>query len=617
MKDALRDQRGAIMVMGLFMAIFATGCLFYLVGLGEAIAQRERMQDAADAAAFSSAVLHARGMNVIALVNMTMAALLAALIVLKLVELAGYIGVAVATGLAFFTSGLSLSAVPLFAELSFNAREAHDAAQPTVHTSLRVLRIASRGVRVVMPWVAQAASMKTIVAHYAPPAVQGFSVPGRITLPTRDGSYEGLCRKAGEYVGDLVSVPFAGIATPGFSLGEITGGLIGAGSAWFCETEGGARPGTWVTREIWHPVLPKALECGSGGRGVDGEPGLAQAQHEQLCAEAQRQTVEADAAIDPITGACVERPGSSCGLDGLYELRATLAQSDCAPRAVGDDSLSQFKWQARTFARRYTWDDGEWKVSEELLPDTERHRLYTTPARPCGSPSSFSPEWSSVRRDDGGELVPICDNIAPPSTLPIDNEYTVDILHTEVLQMFQCFEQRSEHREIEGEGGGLAASQAEGEEMAPQLIAEGAQLGEEDFQIRALVIGDGVGASPIALLGGLNSPEEEANAAEIAAWSAARTLGSIAVAQAEFYFDDAAARSEDLLWSMRWTARLRRFHASDREPEPATPDDIADAALHATGAVHTTLESACALLGPKGFPCGAIDLSLLSNLAAH
>jgi hypothetical protein len=119
------------------------------------------------------------------------------------------------------------------------------------------------------------------------------------------------------------------------------------------------------------------------------------------------------------------------------------------------------------------------------------------------------------------------------------------------------------------------------------------------------------------LLDGLNSAEGKKNAAEIAAWSAASTLGLIAVAQAEYYFDDASARSEDLLWSMGWTARLRRFRASDRELEPAASDDIVDAALHASGAVYTTLESACAVLGPKDFPCGAIDLSLLSNLTAH
>ena len=75
--DLRRDERGAILVLGIFMCSCIVGALWYLAGIGSAIVYRERMQEAADAIAFSGAVLHARGMNLIVLINFVMAAILA------------------------------------------------------------------------------------------------------------------------------------------------------------------------------------------------------------------------------------------------------------------------------------------------------------------------------------------------------------------------------------------------------------------------------------------------------------------------------------------------------------------------------------------------------------
>ena len=63
------DERGAIMVLGIFMCTCLVGILWYLAGIGDAIIYRERMQEASDAVAFSAAVIHARGMNLIVLIN--------------------------------------------------------------------------------------------------------------------------------------------------------------------------------------------------------------------------------------------------------------------------------------------------------------------------------------------------------------------------------------------------------------------------------------------------------------------------------------------------------------------------------------------------------------------
>ncbi len=65
------------MVIGVFIAAMLVGILYYVWGIGGAVIFRERMQDAADASAFSAAVVHARGMNILVLLNIIMCALAA------------------------------------------------------------------------------------------------------------------------------------------------------------------------------------------------------------------------------------------------------------------------------------------------------------------------------------------------------------------------------------------------------------------------------------------------------------------------------------------------------------------------------------------------------------
>src|SRR4051812_41998505 len=81
------DQRGAVMVMGIFMCCIIVGALWYVAGIGDAIVLRERSQEIADAGAFSGATLHARGMNLIVLLNLVMACILGIRVALKAIQL--------------------------------------------------------------------------------------------------------------------------------------------------------------------------------------------------------------------------------------------------------------------------------------------------------------------------------------------------------------------------------------------------------------------------------------------------------------------------------------------------------------------------------------------------
>ncbi|WP_394829559.1 hypothetical protein [Pendulispora albinea] len=74
-KDLVGDDKGAIMIMGLFMSISLIGALWFILGIANAIIIRDTAMEAADHAVFSAATVHARGMNYISALNLIMFAL--------------------------------------------------------------------------------------------------------------------------------------------------------------------------------------------------------------------------------------------------------------------------------------------------------------------------------------------------------------------------------------------------------------------------------------------------------------------------------------------------------------------------------------------------------------
>ena len=81
-----RSSRILAFLVALAFAVFGVAMLYYAIGIGQTVLRREHMQDAADGAALTAAVVHARSMNFVVLLNIIMAALIAVLVALKLVE---------------------------------------------------------------------------------------------------------------------------------------------------------------------------------------------------------------------------------------------------------------------------------------------------------------------------------------------------------------------------------------------------------------------------------------------------------------------------------------------------------------------------------------------------
>ncbi len=73
--DLRRDDRGAVLLIGMFSAPLLVGAIYYVVSIAEAIHQREALQVAADAGAMATVVVEARAMNAIAVINWLMVAI--------------------------------------------------------------------------------------------------------------------------------------------------------------------------------------------------------------------------------------------------------------------------------------------------------------------------------------------------------------------------------------------------------------------------------------------------------------------------------------------------------------------------------------------------------------
>ncbi|HJL01611.1 MAG TPA: hypothetical protein RMH85_09145 [Polyangiaceae bacterium LLY-WYZ-15_(1-7)] len=308
-----RDTSGAIMLMGIFMAVFLVGMLYYMVGIGESIAFRERMQDAADAGAFSAAVMNARGMNLIVLLNIIMAVAMAILIALKIVQVLLAIGTIIATALCFFP-GVGCAALPTLGQMNTQLNRVIQQVERAVKRVTVVCSQIQNAIRLAWPALGQARAVDTMSATdtYSPPSTFGFVWPPWGALPVEDHEVREICDRASVMVAELMAAPFR-ILPFGDKIGDAVSGAIGgmvrALAVYFC----GARPG--------ESVDPPSVE-------VENQVGYPESDVQQACAQN---------CINP-DGTVVSYPGCSpCSSD------RDSAACQSARESVCDDYRDQLR----------------------------------------------------------------------------------------------------------------------------------------------------------------------------------------------------------------------------------------------------------------------------------
>lgn len=566
------DQHGAIMLLGVFMAIFMTGCLFYVVGIGRTLVYRQHLQDAADAAAMAAAIGHAKGMNAIVFINIVMAALLAILVALRLISAIALAATAILLVLCAYPP---LSALCVLAEttgdIATQVEELYGDLESPIKNILEALHTLEVVIRDITPAAAVLKSWDAVGTHFQKDVGCGAAIPPRLTLPTEDDTYGTLCTQAGRFTGELVAEPLNALTSD-----ETIGGVIEDGIAaltesvpdWFCGDGESQPPTTSREHKGYHPELPSVGRCADA---IDNDPEHSDA----ICAEAEAEG--AASMPNKATGECLQ----NCEPDGPYAQRMRLARTACNPNR--HRNISEFRYQYRVRTRHLAKVAGAWRLEDETIDELE---LRDADKMPCHRGRSGT-EWNEDR-DDGA----VCTLLETRTRPARDRE---DVRIEEVVEVFSCartetitfepttdgafYDSGSDEEEDQGDDG----------DMNPQKVIEGLRSGDGEFQLRAAVYGRDRasalehlvamdGRKPVAsdelpgFCGGASDEDTEGDGtAEGGLFGSARILGRLAVAQAEYYFAGTEP-PELMMWRMKWTARLRRFRLEGREGEEESGD---------------------------------------------
>lgn len=211
------EEAGSVMLMGLFMALFLIGSVYYVLGVGDAVLYRRHMQDAADAGAHAATVMAAKGMNLHALLNVVMAITAGILLVVRSVEVLLEIILGILYGLAasiiFSVKAASLIGVLTPAEATIE--KVGDAVEQFVKVAHDALDTAHHAVQHGYPLLAQARAVDAIAFQdvQGSPVVAGFVVPllgprlpaGGRGLPVEEDHIGILCDRAADGLGNRLS----------------------------------------------------------------------------------------------------------------------------------------------------------------------------------------------------------------------------------------------------------------------------------------------------------------------------------------------------------------------------------------------------------------------------
>ncbi len=231
----LNDKSGAVMVIGLGMAVICVGVLYYLAGVGDAVVYRERVQDGADVGAYAAATVSARGMNMIVVLNLISAICIAILLTLRVVQAIAIAGIAIASVVSALCFGCASFAIPPLQAVQQAANTAFNSLKPIMQAINKGCYFAQQGLKYSWPVVAQGRSIEAmsfrrdIYEHSVagatwplyPTTAFGYKEEG---LPTEDDELWVLCERGGEFVEDAVRVPFNEIPVIGGKLGSFIGG---------------------------------------------------------------------------------------------------------------------------------------------------------------------------------------------------------------------------------------------------------------------------------------------------------------------------------------------------------------------------------------------------------
>jgi hypothetical protein len=591
----LRGEQGAVMLMGIYFCVLLMALVFYVLGVAQTVLAQEGMQDAADAASFASAIVHARGMNLLVYINWVMAALVAVLIAIRLVESLFIIAGTTLSTLSFFSFG---AATPL-ASLCWTQvnvwNQLYERTKKVVFPVLEALHSAEKAVSVVVPAAATLEALVESGKTHAP-ADAVFALPGRLTLPVEFDSFPPLCERGADLVGYVATLPIRALGGPmegiADGLEDGLGAMAGSLSGYLCGASAGSGdpPVHRRTVEKLYPEATVQRPCSSNEECAAQERAGA-----ALYGQMTRGQPRADGRCPRAT---LDEP---CPESDPYERYAAQVREICAPH--GDFRPKSYSFVLQNVRSTYELKpSGKYEVRREVLSS----RYERDQPLPCRDTSKIQKNrWSNYERkgfvSGARYALPVCAS----NEVGIGGRVgagPVTISQTIAAHVFACKVDEVVETPLAKRGEKM---EGQSDKHSPMKMEDDVELGGEDFQIRALAYGDGVGPGEyskgvhMALFGREPEASVASGAAEVMSF-----IHRFSVARAEYYFDhDGHTDRKDWLWEPRWTARLRRFRLPNQDQETtgssefAGPTRLDSQAEDYGGLSPRTLEDSCAEAG--------------------
>jgi hypothetical protein len=228
------DERGNIIVLYVAAALLLIGMLWAIIGTGARMVQKETIQSSADAAAFSAAVIKAKGLNIIAFCNLLMALLLAIIMMLRLIKgaLAILVGVCAAACFDIFGGEVLCAFEPTATSLYQTYSNIESQIEPRLMDAMRGLAKVERAVNKTFPALSLVEAYRVGTnSQYQKNFGKGqlitiawpLPIGDDLSLPTKDGTWGELCDQATQSIDTLIQMALSKIG-----LGPVAGLFGGA-----------------------------------------------------------------------------------------------------------------------------------------------------------------------------------------------------------------------------------------------------------------------------------------------------------------------------------------------------------------------------------------------------
>jgi hypothetical protein len=232
-----KDEGGNVIVLYIAAALLLVGMLWAIIGTGARMVQKETIQSSADAAAFSAAVIKAKGMNIIAFCNLVMALLLAIIMLLRLIKGALMIlmGVCIASCFNIFGGQLLCGFAPTATQLYQRYSQLVDKLEPRIMDAMKGLAKLERGVNKTFPALSLVEAYRvgthdSYKKHFGAgtllTATWPLPVGKDLSLPTKDGTWDELCDQAVKTFGRVLDAAMTKIGLPGFVASIFSGAVM-------------------------------------------------------------------------------------------------------------------------------------------------------------------------------------------------------------------------------------------------------------------------------------------------------------------------------------------------------------------------------------------------------